>query len=139
MTRYLYLAFFFFAGCASDPAPKQPDKPTRVFNYYLRTAFGDSIPATPQLYLLVPQTGCKGCMVRQISTMAESLRTENNLPVQLILARKISGTDSLQSFAQQSRFDTQALMDRIDLPIAGVTLIKTEKGRVISVQPMRDK
>ncbi|MFN8712750.1 MAG: hypothetical protein ACK5Z2_07840 [Bacteroidota bacterium] len=47
--------------------------------------------------------------------------------------------DSLQSFAEKSRFDTQALMDRIDLPIAGVTLIKTEKGYVTSVNPLRDK
>jgi hypothetical protein len=137
--KYLYLSFILFAACASDPAPKQSDKPTRVFNYYLRTAFDDSIPAAPQLYLLVPQTGCKGCMVRQINTMAESLRAENNLPVQLIMARNISDIDSLTSYVQQSRFDSLGLMDRIDLPIAGVTLIKTEKGSITSVLPMRDK
>jgi hypothetical protein len=139
MTNYLYIAFFFLAACTSDSVSEQPDKTTRIFNYYLRTAFNDSIPVTPQLYLLVPQSGCKGCMINQISTMADSLRKQNKLPVQLILTRKISGIDSLQSFAEKSRFDTQALMDRIDLPIAGVTLIKTEKGCVTSVNPLRDK
>ncbi|MCU0432327.1 MAG: hypothetical protein MUC87_02600 [Bacteroidia bacterium] len=139
MMKYLCSAFFFIAACASDTAPRQPDKPTRVFSYYLRTAFGDSIPQEAQMYMLVPQNGCKGCMVRQLGTLAESLRTENSLPVQLILARKISGTDSLRPFIQQSRYDTHALMDRIDLPVAGVTLIKTSRGKVVSVEPMRDK
>ncbi|MFN8711810.1 MAG: hypothetical protein ACK5Z2_03075 [Bacteroidota bacterium] len=91
MTNYLYIAFFFLAACTSDSVSEQPDKTTRIFNYYLRTAFNDSIPVTPQLYLLVPQTGCKGCMINQISTMADSLRKQNKLPVQLILTRKISG------------------------------------------------
>jgi hypothetical protein len=139
MIRYCYIILMFASACASDAPPAQADKPTRVFSYYLRTAFNDSIPVTPQLYMLVPQTGCKGCMVRQLGTLADSLRLENSVPVQLILARKIAGSDSLRPFVQQSRFDTHALMDRIDLPVAGVTLIKTNKGKVVAVEPLRDR
>ncbi|MGL4596020.1 MAG: hypothetical protein ACRCYO_00740 [Bacteroidia bacterium] len=108
------------------------DKQTEIFNYYLHQAFSDSIATLPQLYVLVPRNSCKGCIQAQMRKIRSSIAPYGSIACAGIVAPESVSLASMDSICP-TKIDTLGLLDRINLPISGITLIHTENGRVVGI------
>ncbi len=128
------ICFFFLALAFSCQENKKhvADKQTTIFNYYLHQAFNDSIATKPCLYVLVPQNSCKGCIQMQLRKIRSAIAPYGSISCLGIVAPKTVSLASMDSICP-SKTDTLGLLDRINLPISGITLVHTENRRVAHI------
>lgn len=130
-TGFILLFLFLLSDCA--PEKKERDKNSSVFAYYLRTAFGDSIPCEKQYYILVPQNGCKGCRQSEMQILHDEVlnfQLNNKLKnLQYIISPR-AGADLNLIKPAPVRIDSVGLIDKINLPLSNITIIRTENGMI---------
>jgi hypothetical protein len=124
-----------FIACRQQLATNE-DKQTQIFQHYLSTAFHDSLRADPQVYILIPRNSCKGCLYAQLKKIKSELVQYTNTPSQGIIAWETIPDSSLKNICP-SKIDSLDFMDRINLPIGGITLIYTNQKKVIELRPIR--
>lgn len=130
-----YIGIFLFFECllvmaCSDNKP-QPEAPkeslqTRVFSQYLKQTFTDSIPEEKHVYILVPGKGCKGCMANTLDRIRQ-LKPDSTYTT--VIISSIS-TLPEELFPVPFLFDEKAKMERINLRISNVTVLRTEHKRI---------
>ena len=128
--------FLLFVIACNPSKPAGADKTTTVFSYYLKTAFGDSIRNEKHTYVLVPITGCKGCRSDALILLHDEILKSGEKDLTYIFSPALQAADSLAKPCKLL-IDTSALIDRINLPISNITIVKTEKGKVISLVSIR--
>ncbi|MCA6364104.1 MAG: hypothetical protein IM638_13775 [Bacteroidetes bacterium] len=131
--------FFFFLLCLPalialhscggnepKPLPPQESLPTRVFRKYLHDVFADSIPQQRHVYIMVPGKGCKGCMANTLERVRQ-LRPDSTYTTIII-----SSINTLpeEMYPVPFLFDEKGVMERINLRISNVTVIRTEHARI---------
>jgi hypothetical protein len=131
MKHFFFLLLLFL--CLSSCANKQPqaDKTTETFNYFLKESLGDSIPQTAKIWVLIPQNGCKGCRQSGIKKLAEILN-QNHPEISVIISPAITDTILIPA-----RFDHSGLIDQINLPVSGFTIIKTKNKKVYDIREVQ--
>jgi hypothetical protein len=136
MKRWIYLLFFAMS-CGEIKEPPA-DKTSTVFSYYLKEAFRDSIKQEKETYILIPKVGCKGCREDALNVLQQEAKKSGIKKLTFI----ISPTVTLPENFSQSAIvlvDNSDLIDRINLPVSNIAILKTEKGRVISLVSIRSE
>lgn len=129
LNRFQYTLLLLLLGAACTTVPVR-DKESEVFDYYLHAAFGDSIRIQKAMYLIVPEKGCKGCRAIEFGLLEEELnQMQNKSAIQFIFSKN---TEASAYFKGQipSRTDHSGLIDRINLPLSNITIVKTENRRI---------
>jgi hypothetical protein len=132
----LFCLFILAIACQSKQNP--PDQKTAVFSYYLETAFADSIPDNSHTYIMIPSIGCKGCRIDALSVLHKEIIKSNAKNVTYIISPSVNLTDSLINPCE-FMVDKSGLIDRINLPISNIAILKTEKGKLISLVSIRSE
>lgn len=127
--RALFFITVVMIACSS--APKR-DPQSEVFAYYLRSAFGDSIPDAKHTWVLVPQNGCKGCRQSELALLHEELRMTGVQELEYVFSPDVPVPVTLVRPAGY-RIDDKGLIDKINLPVSNITIIQTENGRILQL------
>jgi hypothetical protein len=134
-TALTFLFFLILFSCGNSHS-KPVDTQTKIFSHYLYTAFGDNIAQTPCVYVLVPRNSCKGCLQNQLRKVKAAIAPYSSTPCFGIVAQESIPIASLDSICP-TKTDTLGLLDRINLPISGITLIRTDNYRVVAFTPIK--
>jgi hypothetical protein len=136
MKRCIYILLFAIScGEINDPPV---DKTSAVFSYYLKEAFRDSIKQEKETYILVPKVGCKGCREDALHVLQKEAEKSGIKNLTFIISPSVT----LPGDFSQSAIvlvDTSDLIDRINLPVSNIAILKTEKGKVISLVSIRSE
>lgn len=125
-----FAVFFFLAACFACHSPEVvPDRTTAIFSYYLQNAFAKTIPAESRYYILVPELGCKGCRQSELLLLDETTRKNRNAAIEYIFSPKVPVPSSF-AFHSQVKIDSLSLIDKINLPISNITIVRTENKKV---------
>jgi hypothetical protein len=135
MKSLFLLTVALLFACNGKLQKQEADPNTKVFSYYLRTAFNDSIPQEKRLYILVPKNGCKGCRSGALYEVRNSISPAQANEVITIVAPDLGYIDSL--LPGKVYHDTDDLIDRINFPVSNITLVKTENGKITSLRQVR--
>jgi hypothetical protein len=129
----------FISAMACSPSIKNaPDQQSTVFSYYLKTSFNDSIPDEEHIYILVPALGCKGCRAEALAVLHHELIKSGKKNVSYIFSSSVNPSDSVvEPFNMQ--IDSSGLIDKINLPVSNIAIIKTANGKVISLTSIRSE
>jgi hypothetical protein len=130
---FIVLVSWLCVSCADDaPKPEAPKEslPTRVFRQYLKENFSDSIPQQKHVYILVPGKGCKGCMANTLDRIRQ-LKPDSTYTTVII-----SSINTLpeEMYPVPFLFDEKAKMERINLRVSNVTVLRTQKGRIHDIR-----
>lgn len=137
--RFFYVAFILvFAIACSDSKQETSDQTTTVFSYYLKTAFGDSIRNEKHTYVLIPKMGCKGCREDALRELQLQIVRSGKKNITCIFSPAVNLADTLLN-PGNLLVDTSELIDKINLPISNIAILKTERGKVISLQSIRSE
>ncbi|MDQ3108873.1 MAG: hypothetical protein M3R17_03170 [Bacteroidota bacterium] len=117
---------------------KKEQSVTDIFSYYLKTAFGDSIPKEKHLFILVPETGCKGCREDALHILHDEAIKTGRTGITYIFSPKVHFND-LMTAPYKTLTDSSMLIDKINLPISNITFIKTAHGKVESINAIRSE
>lgn len=138
MSRFYFLficipALIWLHSCSGNEtksAGAQESLPTRVFRKYLHDVFADSIPQKRHVYIMVPGKGCKGCMANTLERVRQ-LRPDSTYTTIII-----SSINTLpeEMYPVPFLFDEKGVMERLNLRISNVTVIRTEKSRVLDMR-----
>lgn len=115
-------------GC-DQPSQSSKDKNTTVFNFYLKSAFNDSIADEPKIWILAPTAGCKGCRQSEMGIVHKEILRLRIKNVEYIFPEKMPVNDS-DILPCKYRIDKKELIDRINLPISNLTIIRTSRGKI---------
>lgn len=126
--KYLF-SFLLLTSVFACHSPETADKTTDVFAYYLRNAFGSSIPKENRSYILVPENGCKGCRQSELTLLREAIGEKRNDAIEYIFSSKVAVPPSFAN-STQLKIDSLCLIDKINLPISNITIIRTENEKV---------
>ncbi|CAN5900543.1 hypothetical protein BH11BAC7_BH11BAC7_15430 [soil metagenome] len=138
MERFLFfLAVCFSIACKETPV-KNEDKTTAVFSYFLKTAFDDSIKEAKQVYILIPKMGCKGCREDALRTLQQEINQRGNQNITYIFSSAVLIADTFAA-KQNVLIDSTGLLDKINLPISNITILKTDKKQVNSIVTIRSE
>jgi hypothetical protein len=137
--KYLfYLAAAFCIFSCTPVEQKGQSQSTEIFAYYLRTAFGDSIPKEKHLFILVPEAGCKGCRNDALYILhKEAMRTQEK-NITYIFSPAVHFSDSLTA-PYPAKTDSSKLIDKINLPISNIAFVKTVDGSVVWINSVRSE
>lgn len=129
----IFSVSLLFASCSDDAPKTQAPKeslPTRVFRQYLKENFRDSIPQQKHIYILVPGKGCKGCMANTLDRIRQ-LKPDSTYTTVII-----SSINTLpeEMYPVPFLFDEKAKMERINLRISNVTVLRTQDGRIHDIR-----
>jgi hypothetical protein len=130
---FIVLVSWLCTSC-SDDAPKTEapieSLPTRVFRQYLKENFSDSIPQQKHVYILVPGKGCKGCMANTLDRIRQ-LKPDSTYTTVII-----SSINTLpeEMYPVPFLFDEKAKMERINLRVSNVTVLRTQNGRIHDIR-----
>ena len=127
--RMLLVLLVVIIACSH---PQQRDQRSQVFAYYLRKAFGDSVPEQKHTWILVPENGCKGCRQSELALLHEALRTTGVQELEYVFSPDVPVPVTLVRPAG-FRIDQKGFIDKINLPVSNITIIQTEKGRVVKL------
>lgn len=127
--RALLFVTVLMIACSTTP---KRDPHSEVFAYYLRNAFGDSIPAAKHTWVLVPENGCKGCRQSELAMLHEELRKTSVQELEYVFSPDVPVPVTLVRPAGY-RIDKQGLIDKINLPVSNITIIRTENGRIMQL------
>jgi len=132
---FLFVFLFFVVACHRE---KPTDHTTTVFAYYLKTAFGDSIRNEKHTYVMIPRMGCKGCRENALSVLHREIIKLGDKNLTYIFSPSVNLADTL---VQPCKFmiDNSELIDKINLPISNIAILKTENGKVISLVSVRSE
>lgn len=114
----ILLALLLFS-CAEEA-----DERTRILEDYLRERFDRSIPDGRTYFVIVPH-GCQGAIIESLRSMdPESLTREK--------VRVIASNEAALRYVElpedQVLWDRAGTLDRLALPLHGLSLIVTEDG-----------
>ncbi|MCU0433336.1 MAG: hypothetical protein MUC87_07785 [Bacteroidia bacterium] len=120
-------------SCSEDkPKPEAPKETlqTRVFRKYLADVFADSIRAQKHVYIMVPGKGCKGCMANTLDRIRQ-LKPDSTYTTVII-----SSINTLpeEMYPVPFMFDEKGVMERINIRISNVTVIRTENTRILDMR-----
>ncbi|HET6992532.1 MAG TPA: hypothetical protein VFJ43_14460 [Bacteroidia bacterium] len=138
MKSIFLLCLFTLTIACNQPKQNPPDRNTEVFAYYLKTAFGDSIRNEKHIYIMIPAIGCKGCRTDALVVLHNEIIKSGEKNATYILSPSVNLADSL---IRPCRFliDSSGLIDRINLPISNIAILKTSNGKVISLVSIRSE
>ncbi len=129
---------FLLLLIACDPAKEPVDHNTETFRYYLREAFGDSIPAEKHTFIMIPETGCKGCREGAMGVLHREVIKTGSAGITYVLSPDVTLHDSLIRPCELLR-DTSGLIDKVNLPLSNISFVKTENGKVVSIVNVRSE
>lgn len=122
----LFLSFFM-QSCTT----KYSDE-TRTFQKYLGEVFREKIPENKNVYLLIAQFRCAGCVEQSLGKIADKISKGLNSEVTII-----TYDASLVPFSLSRNVrvlvDKNAGYETIQ-SIANIALIKTEKGKINTIK-----
>jgi hypothetical protein len=138
MKYFFFIAIIVaFISCTATEK-KEQDQATETFAYYLRTAFGDSIPKEKHLFILVPEVGCKGCRQDALYILHNEAIRSQTKSITYIFSPAVHYNDSLTS-PYETMTDSSKLIDKINLPISNIAFVKTLDGNVVSINSIRSE
>jgi hypothetical protein len=123
---------------ACDPAKEPVDHNTETFRFYLREAFGDSIPQEKHTFIMIPETGCKGCREGAMHVLHDEVVKTGSAGITYVLSPAVLLDDSLIRPCELLR-DTSGLIDEVNLPLSNISFVKTENGKVLSIVNVRSE
>ncbi len=130
--------FFILLLPACGPVQEPFDLHTETFRFYLREAFGDSIPGEKHTFIMIPETGCKGCREGAMGVLHEEVVKTGHAGITYVLSPDVTLHDSLVQPCELLR-DTSGLIDQVNLPLSNISFVKTENGKVISIVNVRSE
>ncbi len=137
--RFPYLIFLLVVLIACNDSKQEiRDQTTVVFSYYLKTAFADSIPDKKHVYILIPKLGCKGCRQDALNELQQQLVNSGEKNYTYIASPSSESTSTLTGHGI-FRVDSTGLIDKINLPVSNIAILKTENGKVISLVSIRSE
>jgi hypothetical protein len=128
-------AVFFLClmfGCAQQQKDAEgPPSPTSIFSTYLSAQFNTKIIEELHYYVLIPRHGCTGCMQRSLLTIQAIVNNGHEAAFTYIVSNEKQQIRSIfMQEHQQILIDTTGQLDQLNLGIAHVTVVATEKGRI---------
>jgi hypothetical protein len=113
---------------------KNESKETIIFKKYLETTHHLEIPENSNIYIVFPKLACKGCVQDLIGNIADNL-DKNKTYTFIVSNTSIYFPANLSSIGKW-HFDKKGDIDKINLGLSNLTIIKTNKGQVVSVIPI---
>lgn len=132
------IVFALFTAChdQQDPAKENTnpvikvDLRSRIFSKYLFDTFQLSLGEEKHAYVLIPGRGCKGCMVNTLERI-RFLKPKTELTT-VIVSSNNKLPDTL--FPVPFLYDQKAQMELINMRIANITVVRTEKQKIIDIR-----
>jgi hypothetical protein len=134
---FIFSLLIIVVACR-EPKREAVDKTTKVFSYYLETAFADSIPDKKHVYILIPKLGCKGCRQDALNELQQQLMKSGEKNYTYIVSPEAAPPGKLAE-PGNVLIDTSELIDHINLPVSNIAILKTENGKVISLISIRSE
>jgi len=130
MKYLLPLILACYMACTGN-APS--DKQTDIFSNYLGAGFGLSIPAHIHHYILIPKMTCKGCVNGKLQDELPFLQEEVRAGRLTLITSNLQVLD--EPLKQKLGFltDTQGSLDRLNLRIRNMAVVRTKDHRVSSI------
>ena len=131
------------ADQTAHPEAKPPvGSADQIFEHYLRSTFGHSIPSKgPHWYVVIPAVGCVGCAHSELRHLAGTRWPTTVTVVTSGLVHDLSATErrnlmrNVHLLADTANRSSNRL-DRLNLPFSTLTgLVRTENGRAVVFTP----
>lgn len=108
------------------------NKESRFLNEYLQEKKSNNIPWEKHWYIVIPKYGCKGCMVNYLTQISSTLPSFSQTAYTIITAYPELCSDSIRERCSII-IDNEGLIDTYDIGINNLTVIKTYKNEIISI------
>ena len=113
------------------------EKESEVLQWYMQKTFQTQVAKDQHLYIIVPRYACKGCENTSLKKIDELLPKQARNVSLITDIPKIIPT----SLKENVNFlaDSTGLLDRVNLPISNVTIVKTQDGNIEEFQSLNPK
>jgi hypothetical protein len=112
-------------GCKSNELTAKD----KLFSNYLEENFSLQIPEVQHYFIMVPKFGCKGCMKKDLARLSKYVQNNPNKKFTLITSTpEIIPVDMKKGMP--FFVDSLDKIDKINLGITNVTIIKTTQGKI---------
>lgn len=133
-------------SCKNDVSHIEPENALNIistntsdsfcfFEKYLFENFNLQISDSPHHYVLIPNYGCGLCLRSSIETIKFYAQNINYKINTFIIANKECINDSFFKTNIDCYFDEVDNMSKLNLPIANVTIVYTNKKTIDSIKP----
>ncbi|HEX4888289.1 MAG TPA: hypothetical protein VFV37_09620 [Luteibaculaceae bacterium] len=108
-----------------------PFKPEfRYLNLLKDIAASNNAEVTDGIYVLIPDTYCRGCVLKQLTSLKQLMK-ESFISDSLV--RLINNSALAKNFSLLAWDDPNHLSSRTTLPIGSLTFVRIEKQNVVQV------
>ncbi len=128
-----YLFFLLFISFLILSCNHRNENKTKTFNRYLINNFHEKIPDNEHIYLLISTFRCYGCTQKILFEISEKVQNGEKNSITIL-------TYDLNIVPQDLQRKVKVLLDKnaqyehIGLSIANIALLKTNKGKIMTIQ-----
>jgi len=129
------LSTAFYSCSNSQATPPPPDPQTELLKSYLQFNFGDSIVTANHLYILIAKKDARENIAAILEKIRPRLFLKNPTSYSTIISVDMPIADSLLP-AGKVKTDWDGAIDKLKLPLSGVTLIQTAENKFVKLLPL---
>jgi hypothetical protein len=122
----------FYSCSNSEAIPPPPDSQTQVFANYLAYNFNDSIVSARHVYIVISKKDSRENISIIMNKIRPQLLLRDERNFSTIISSAVPLADSLLP-PGKIKTDWDGAIDKLDLPLSGVTIIRTIKNKIVNV------
>ncbi len=126
--RKISIYFLFLVIAILSCKENMIEKKENLFKNYLIENFSESIPQNKQLFILIPNVGCSGCIQSYISDFKTTLDTTKTELT--IITSNENIYSALKNHPVKILFDKDEKLDNINLGLSSVTSFYTNNEKL---------